>query len=134
MTASPAEVARKVFEAVSNDRFDDFAALLAPTLTLNDRPLTAEQWVEGVKMLKANDPESNIQVVETITEGTRVVARLRSTGRHTSKLFGVYEPTGRTYQSKGVYVFTVVDGLITEAWDVWDFLGQMIELEVWPPS
>jgi predicted ester cyclase len=132
MTATPAEVARKVFEAFNDNGFDDFRAILAPELTLNGMEITADQWVAGVKGMKKGDPENRIEVTETIVEGNRVAALLHSTGRHSWPWLGS-EPTNKIYESKGVYVFTVVDGVITEAWDVWDMLGQMIQLGMWPP-
>ena len=62
----------------------------------------------------------------------RVVARLRSAGRETSSFLG-YEPSGKIVETKGVYIFTVRDGRIVEAWDVWDFLGRLVQIGAWPP-
>ena len=36
-------------------------------------------------------------------------------------------------ETKGVYIFTVRDGRIVEAWDVWDFLGRLVQIGAWPP-
>lgn len=125
-------VIQQLFDAFNADRFEDWRDLLAPTFTLNDRQTTAEAYMEFGRSLKLADSENEITVEELIEEGERVVARLRSSGRHQSRFLG-YEPTNRTYTNRGVYIFTVHEGRIREAWDVWDFLGQLVQLGLWPP-
>ena len=133
MSQGAKRVVRELFEAVSEGHPERWLDLVAPTFVLNGNEITAELWVEFGRALKRDDPERVIEVVEMIQEGDRVVARLRSTGRQTSRWLG-YDATDRTYETRGVYVFTVTDDRITEAWDVWDSLGQLVQLGHWPPA
>jgi ketosteroid isomerase-like protein len=126
-------VVGELFDAISEGHPERWLDLVAPTFVLNGNETSAEQWVEFGRALKRDDPARVIHVEEMIQEGDRVVARLRSTGRQTSRWLG-YEPTDRSYTTKGVYVFTVTGDRITEAWDVWDSLGQLVQLGHWPPA
>ena len=131
MTAEK-QIVQALFDAVNEGHAERWLDLVAPTFVLNGQELTAAAWVAFGHALKRDDPEMVIHVDELLQEGDRVVARLHSTGRSTAPFLG-YEPTGRRHVTKGVYIFTIADGRIVEAWDVWDFLGQLVQLGMWPP-
>ena len=125
-------VVQQLFDSLNCGELERWLDIVAPNFVLNGNEMTATTWVEFGRGLHEREPEITIHVEELIQEGDRVVARLRSAGRETSSFLG-YEPTGRMVETKGVYFFTVRDGRIVDAWDVWDFLGRLVQIGAWPP-
>jgi predicted ester cyclase len=77
----------------------------------------ARRWVEPFRRAF---PDVEMQTIELIAEGDRVVVRLRCSGTHLGPWRG-NQPTGRRMHNiDEVYFFTVRDGRITEAWGIED--------------
>lgn len=78
-----------------------------------------DQFKAYVESVRAAFPDWRNEVDELFGAGEKVVARLTWTGTHRGELLGV-PATGREVRYVGVAIFTVVGGVIEEAWVVGD--------------
>ncbi len=67
-------------------------------------------------------------VEDLIAEGNQVVARLLVSGTHVGAHPRMPEPTNRSFEVEQIWIFTVVDGKITEIRAVSDRLGMFLQL------
>lgn len=82
--------------------------------------------------LRRGFPDLQVEVLDLIAEGDRVVARVVGRGTHRGDYLGL-APTGRPFAAEAIDVFRVQDGLLAEHWDVMDFYGLMLQLGAVPP-
>lgn len=68
---------------------------------------------------------------DTITEGDKVVCRVRITGTHQGEFMGI-PATGRAVEVPAVDILRVVDGRVVEHWGVMDNMAMMQQLGVAP--
>jgi len=68
-----------------------------------------------------------VKVEDTIAEGDRVCVRWSCTAKHTGDGLGV-PATGVTIHVTGVSIVRVAGGMVTEAWQNWDMLGMMEQI------
>jgi predicted ester cyclase/uncharacterized protein YndB with AHSA1/START domain len=71
--------------------------------------------------------EIEVEVVDQIVEGDRVVERHRSTGVHCGEFMGI-APTGRQVSWTGNHIYRIAEGRIAEAWSevsLHDLLAQL---------
>ena len=66
-------------------------------------------------------------IVETVSEGERVFAKMLFAGRH-EKEFQGYAPTGKMLEWAGAALFTIEDGRIAELWVLGDVHGLTAQL------
>jgi predicted ester cyclase len=79
-------------------------------------------------------PDFEMEIIELISEGGKVVAHFRCSGTHRGEWLGV-PPTGRRFeQVDEVYIFEVRDGRLVSALGVEDNLSRMRQLGIFPPS
>ncbi|MEV7182086.1 ester cyclase [Kitasatospora sp. NPDC093679] len=75
------------------------------------------------------------RIDELIAEGDRVVARITQSGVSSGTHPRMPVPTGRAFENEAIFVFTVVDGRITEIRGVSDRLGLFLQLGWdWPTA
>ncbi|MCW3997185.1 MAG: ester cyclase [Candidatus Bathyarchaeota archaeon] len=67
-------------------------------------------------------PDVHREILDIITEGDKVWARVKITGTHTSEYRGI-APTGKKFVMDAVPTYRIIDGKIEEGWSVWDSLG-----------
>jgi predicted ester cyclase len=85
----------------------------------------ARRWIEP---FLASFSNVQMQVVELVVDGDRVVARFSCSGTHTGTWQG-HPPTGRRFENVAeVYFFTVADGRIVRAWGLEDTLDRLRQL------
>ncbi|KAA2255640.1 ester cyclase [Solihabitans fulvus] len=85
---------------------------------------------DGIRQqLAALNPWGMI-VEELIAENDRVVARVRQRGVLSGAHPRMPQPTGRSFDTELIMVFTLADGMITEIRAVSDRLGWMIQTGV----
>lgn len=82
-----------------------------------ERSWSAEVW--------AAYPDAHFDLIEMIAEGDKVVTRVRWTGTHKGRFWGV-APTGKTMTIDGRFIHRVVDGRIT-----WEGRFPMIDMLSW---
>ena len=106
-------IVRRLIDSVLNaGRLDLLEELYTP-----ETAGAARRWVEPFRRAF---PDVEMQTIELIAEGDRVVVRLRCSGTHLGPWRG-NQPTGRRMHNiDEVYFFTVRDGRITEAWGIED--------------
>jgi len=80
----------------------------------------------------AGFPDLHSTVLDTISEGNKVVLRWRIDGTHTGDFLGV-PPSGNKIALDVTEIFRVENGQLVEAWDQWDRLGLMQQIGgTWP--
>ncbi|MBR0673113.1 ester cyclase [Neoroseomonas soli] len=68
------------------------------------------------------------EVSELLTDGDKVAARVRFSGRHDAGPFLEFAPTGRELAWEGVGFFTLDEGRIRHLWVMGDMLGLLGQL------
>lgn len=121
------------FAAVNERRLDDLGRYLAADVVDHNKIIFGEPdepgaAFEGIRMqLDAFDP-FHIEVEEVVTEGDKVVARLRMTGTHSGTHPRMPVPTGRSFEVEAIFLMTLRDGKIGEIRAVSDRLGMFFQL------
>ena len=85
----------------------------------------AKRWVSP---FRSAFPDFEMEIVDLIAEGDKVVAHFRCSGTHRGEWLGV-PATGRRFeQVNEIYIFTVRDGKLVSAVGVEDNLTRMRQL------
>lgn len=110
-------VRRHLSEAVNEKRPDLWHELLAEDFYLHHPLLTPGRanYIAAMDALWAAFPDLNVNILDLVAEGDRVVVRYIESGTHTGDFFGV-PPSGRRYEKHGFSLYRVADGQIAEAW------------------
>jgi predicted ester cyclase len=89
----------------------------------------AKRWVQP---FQSAFPDFEMEIVELIAEGDKVVAHFKCSGTHRGEWLGV-PATGRRFeQVSEIYIFTVRDGKLVSAVGVEDNLARMRQLGITP--
>jgi steroid delta-isomerase-like uncharacterized protein len=78
-------------------------------------------------------PDWHSDIEQLIAEGDLVVERFTARGTHTGELMGV-APTGRELTLRGINIFRIHGGQITERWGRLDQLGLLQQLGLAPAA
>jgi predicted ester cyclase len=117
-------VRRFIEEAVTKRNIDavaDFAA--------GDFAEAAKSWVSP---FRSAFPDFDMEIVELIAEGQKVVGHFRCSGTHEGEWLGV-PGTGRRFDRVDeIYIFEINDGKIVSAEGVEDNLTRMRQLGLGP--
>jgi predicted ester cyclase len=109
-----------LIEAISRGDLAAFDTLYTPQAALR-----ARQWVEP---FLRSFPDVAMDIIQMVSEGDTVVARLRCSGTHRGVWRG-HSPTGRRFERVDeVYFFTFRDGLIDGGWGIEDNLTRFRQL------
>jgi predicted ester cyclase len=113
-------VQRLIGEVLNGGRLEVIDELYAPEMAA-----AARHWIEPFRVAF---PDVNMETIELIAEGERVVGRFRCSGTHLGPWRG-REPTGkRMHDIDEVYFFTVREGRIVEAWGLEDSAKRIRQL------
>ena len=95
--------------------------------------LRGRDGIRGLwEVFLAGFPDLHSTVLDTISEGNKVVLRWRIEGTHTGEFLGV-PPSGNKIMLDVTEIFRVENGQLVEAWDQWDRLGLMRQIGgTWP--
>ena len=128
------EIVRGYVKAILVDRdFSKFSDFTAPGFYI-DRSAVPEAIAgkdalnKQMDMLYGAFPDLDLQIVQIVAEGDLVVVRFEAPGTHTGEFAGI-APTGKRAVWKGLVMYHVVDGKITEAWANWDDWGLIEQLK-----
>jgi steroid delta-isomerase-like uncharacterized protein len=110
-------------ETVASD-FVDHAALAGQAGGLTG---AKQKWA----MFHAAIPDLRVTIEDMVADGEKVAVRRSYQGTHQGQLFGV-PATGRPFQIGGFSIFRIVDGKITEHWELLDRLALMQQLGAIP--
>ncbi len=111
-------------------------AYLSDDFVNHDPPLGASADREGMRLagasFRAAFPDWHSDLHRLIAEGDLVAEHFTASGTHRGEIMGA-EPTGREVSLRGINIFRVRDGQITERWGRLDDLGFLQQLGVLPP-
>lgn len=127
------ELVRKYVDAILVHRdFSKFSEFTAPGFYI-DRSAVPEA-IKGenalhnqMDMLYGAFPDLDLQIVDMVAEGDKVVVRFAAPGTHQNTFAGI-EGTGRRATWKGLVMYHVVGDKIAEAWANWDDWGLIEQL------
>ena len=103
---------RLIEEVINGGRLDVIDELYAPQMAAG-----ARRWIAP---FRESFPDVQMEIVELIAEGEKVVGRFRCSATNLGPWRGK-PPTGRRFERVDeVYIFRVRDGRITEAWGIED--------------
>lgn len=89
----------------------------------------AKRWVSP---FQSAFPDFEMEIVDLIAEGEKVVARFRCSGTHRGEWLGV-PATGRRFENVDeIYIFVVQDGKLVSALGVEDNLARLRQLGITP--
>lgn len=109
--------------------------MLAPAFVNHD-PMPGfgtdrEALRQSAVIFRAAFPDWRSELESLVAEGDLVVERFTARGTHTGEIFGV-APTGREIRLRGVNIFRIANGVITDRWGRLDELGFLHQLGLIP--
>ncbi len=117
-------VRRLIAEAVAERNID-----VLDELADGEFAEVAKHWV---RPFRSAFPDFQMEIVELIAEGDRVVAHFRCSGTHRGEWLGV-AATGRRFENVDeIYIFVVRDGKLVAATGVEDNLARLRQLGIAP--
>ena len=128
------ELVRKYVQAILVERdFSTFSEWTAPGFYIDRSAVPdAIEGKEGLStqmdMLYTAFPDLELKIVDMVAEDDKVVVRFEGPGTQTGEFAGI-PATGRKATWKGLVMYHVVDGKITEAWANWDDWGLIEQLK-----
>jgi len=124
-----------LYEALNEPTEKDVPALLANATNPNYRScstnsdcLSRDQLAEVFTALGKIIPDLNWTIKDIWTSGNRIVVRGEATGTPTGELFGV-KPTGKSFKTISIDMFTVRDGKLATAYHVENWLAAMEQIK-----
>jgi len=124
-TTDPKAVVTRLIDEVMNEgRLDLIDELYAPAMAAG-----ARRWIE---QFRKSFPDVNMEIVELIAEGEKVVGRFRCSATNLGPWRG-RPPTGRRFERVDeVYIYRVQHGRISEAWGIEDNRSRERQLGISP--
>jgi len=134
MAAKPAELARKWFEEVWNQRRDaTVAELLAPAAPCHMEGaelVGPDQFLAARAALLDAFPDIQVTVEATVAEGDETVVRWSARGTHRGDGLG-FAASQKVASFRGMTWMHVANGQVVEGWDSWN-LGALLQ-DLAPP-
>lgn len=90
---------------------------------------SAKNWVSP---FRSAFPDFDMEIVELIAEGQKVVGHFRCSGTHEGEWLGVPATGRRFHRVDEIYIFEINDGKIVSAQGVEDNLSRMRQLGLGP--
>lgn len=122
----------KTFDELNKKNADIYQELYAPDYgwyfpANNPKPLTREEEAGFVKLLWDAFPDIRWEIIEMFAGGESVAVRFAVRGTHTNEYQGL-PPTGKAFESGGVWIGRFKDGKLVEVREESDVLGWMQQL------
>ena len=95
--------------------------------SLGDTKHGSAGFTDYVKYVRGALDDYHCHIEETVTEGSRVFAKMLFVGSHRGEFLG-YAPTRRTLKWAGAALFTIENDQITELWVLGDLHGLINQL------
>lgn len=132
MTDSERDLGRRWFEEIWNmGRRETIAEILAPDAVIHDGG-TDSRGPEGFypffDRIHASFSNMHVTIEDTFAEGDQICIRWSCAATHSGDGLGI-APTGRTISVTGISIGRVSGGRFVEAWQNWDMLGMMQQLQ-----
>jgi predicted SnoaL-like aldol condensation-catalyzing enzyme/predicted ester cyclase len=123
-----------LYDALNQPAKKDVAALLAKaahpdykSYHTNDDWLTRDQLAEVFKALGAAVPDLRWTIEDIQTSGDQIVVRGKATGTPTGELWSA-KPTGKSFSTMAIDIFTVRDGKLASAHHVENWVGALDQI------
>ncbi len=128
------QLCRDYFQAFLRRDEAWWAAHISPDFVRHDPGLPFEvRGPAGVRQLAdallPGIPDMTLPIEDVVSEGGKVLVRLRVVGTHDGELMGL-APTGRRIDIGVMDLFAVRDGMLVEHWALLDNLGLLKQLGV----
>jgi steroid delta-isomerase-like uncharacterized protein len=128
-------IARRAYEAVSQNNLDALDELVASDLTDHDPAPGQAPGLEGVKQWFSSVHTAlsgfQLNVEDMIAEDDKVVVRVRMSGTHQGEFMGS-APTGNRVTITGIDILRIAEGKIVERRGNFDNLSMMQQLGAIP--
>jgi steroid delta-isomerase-like uncharacterized protein len=137
MAAQSAEISRRVFEEIwNNKKLNAVDELMAASYVHHDpqSPVVStgiESYKQFVNHYLKAFPDLHFTIDDEIADEQTIVSRWTATGTHQGDLPGIPR-TGRKFSVTGMTIARVKNGKFIESWGNWDTLGLMQQLGVLP--
>lgn len=120
-------IARRIIEAANAQEYDVFDQLMTPEL--------AAQSKDTVRWVYATFAGHQIDILDMVAEGDKVMTRIATRGGHSGDFEGV-PPTGKQWTSKGFIYNRFENGKLVESEVIMDALGHLKQLgaTIAPPA
>ena len=137
-TALTVEAAKTIvaplYDALNQPHKKDVAALLTQachadyrSYSTNDESLSRDQLAEVFKQMGSVIPDLKWTIEDIFVVGDRVIVRGKATGTPTGPFFGA-APTGRSFNTMAIDVFTVRGDKLASAYHVENWAGALQQL------
>jgi len=127
-------LARRVFDEVfSQGKFELADQLYAPSFVNHGlhRDANLKEDQTAMRGWRQVFPDLKITVLQEIAEGELVSVLWSFTGTNTGEGNGI-PATGKKAEARGITIWRIANGKITEEWSEWDQLGPMQQLGLIP--
>ena len=132
MADTASDLGRRWFEEVWNrGRREAIGEMIAPTCIIHDGPTDStgpDGFYPFFDRITATFSNMHVTVEDTITEGDSACIRWSCTGKHTGAALGV-PASGNTIHITGMTILRASEGKVVEAWQNWDMLGMMEQIQ-----
>ena len=133
-TTTNKEVVRQFFAALDGQDFDALTNLMDEQFVITARIIDGEDRSVGrnatfelIRGFYRSFPDYTHDIEEMIAEGDRVAVKAVLKGTHLGEYSGV-APTGLQVSYAGTYMFTAIDGVLTEGWSLDDEINLFSQL------
>jgi predicted ester cyclase len=123
-----------LYDALNQPAKKDVAALLAKAANpdyrsyhTNEESLTRDQLAEVFKGIGAAVPDLRWSIMDIQILGDQIVVRGRATGTPKWEFWGA-KPTGKSFNTMAIDIFTVKDGKLASAYHVENWVGALQQL------
>ena len=124
-------IVASLYDALNQPAKKDVAALLAratnpdyQSYSTNDEWLDRKQLAEVFKMIGTAVPDLSWSIKDILVSGDQIVVRGEAAGTPERELFGA-KPTGRSFKTMSIDVFTVKGGKLSSAYHVENWVGAL---------
>jgi hypothetical protein len=125
-----------LYESLNEPQNKDVLALLTQatnadyrSCSTNQDCLNRTQLAALFKSLGVNIPDLHWRIVDIFTSGNRIIVRGEATGTPIGPLYGVQPPTGRSFRTMSIDVFTVDHGKLSTAYHVENWGGAIEQIK-----
>lgn len=138
MTAASNEaVVRNVLALINERNLDEAFELYAPDYIYHGpggQELRGRDGIRGLwDLFLAGFPDLSATVDDVISHGDKLVLKWTVQGTHTGEFLGI-PPTNNKLKLPVIEIFVVADGQLVEAWDQYDRLYLLEQLDAAPRS
>jgi steroid delta-isomerase-like uncharacterized protein len=132
MTEKERSLGNRWFEEVWNKhRRDAIGEILAPDGVIHDGSTDSigpDGFYPFFERLHGAFPDMRVAIHDTIAEHDRICVHWSATARHTGDGLG-FPPTGKSLAVTGISILRVAGGKVVEAWQNWDMLGLLEQIQ-----